>query len=446
MCILQLDQSLFNSNTHCAIIAHNKEDAKDFFVKKVKFAHDNLPNWLKAGLKARQDAVGVLSFDNGSSIRVTTSGRSGTYQMVHISEFGKMCAKFPAKAEEVITGTLNTIHPGQIVTIESTAEGREGRYYEMIKEARDAQKEKRQLSELDYKFHFFGAHEKAENRVSIPVPIPQRLEKYFDKVEGILGKKLSNEFKWWYVSKEKTQGEFMYREHPMTPDEAFHQSIEGSYYARQMSDARKAGRICSVPHKEGLPVYTFWDLGLDDFNVIWYIQKVGREIHVIDYYENSGEGLMHYADYCKDIRDINGKPYRYGRWCAPHDITVHEYTTNKTRLKWAEEHGIKFEVGPKVSKAMQRETVRRTIPLCWFDLERCEKGIDRLDNFRKQWNDKLGCWRDTPLEDDNQHGADAFALMSLMIDGVHNWDEGPSMNIQVRQKVEQQGQDASGWT
>jgi hypothetical protein len=175
MCILLLDTCLFNSNMHTAIIAHNKEDAKDFFTKKVKFAYDNLPNWLKAGFKAKQDAVGVLSFDNGSSIRVTTSGRSGTYQMVHVSEFGKMCAKFPAKAQEVITGTLNTIHPGQIVTIESTAEGREGKFYEMTKDAMNAAKEGRQLSELDFKFHFFGANEKAENRVTIPVPIPTRL-------------------------------------------------------------------------------------------------------------------------------------------------------------------------------------------------------------------------------------------------------------------------------
>lgn len=446
MCILLLDTCLFNSNMHTAIIAHNKEDAKDFFTKKIKFAYDNLPNWLKAGFKAKQDAVGVLSFDNGSSIRVTTSGRSGTYQMVHVSEFGKMCAKFPAKAQEVITGTLNTIHPGQIVTIESTAEGREGKFYEMTKDAMNAAKEGRQLSELDFKFHFFGANEKAENRVTIPVPIPTRLSKYFDKIEGKIGKKLSQEFKWWYVSREKTQGEFMYQEHPMTADEAFFQSVEGAYYSQQMSDARKAGRLTKVPHKEGLPVHTFWDLGLNDFNAIWFIQRVGREIHVIDYYENSGEGLIHYADYCRDLRDKNGKPYRYGRWCAPHDITVHEYTTNKTRLKWAAEHGIKFEVGPQVSIHTQIETVRRTIPVCWFDSNRCEQGIDRLDSFRKEWNDKLGCWRDRPLHDDNSHGASAFALMSLMIEGVHNWDTGPMETPDQAKAREIPAKDPTGWT
>jgi hypothetical protein len=443
MCILELDTSLFNSNIHCAVIAHNKDDAKDFFTKKVKFAYDNLPNWLRNGMKGKQDAVGVLSFANGSSMRVTTSGRSGTYQMVHISEFGKMCAKFPAKAMEVITGTLNTIHPGHIVTIESTAEGREGRFFEMCQEAQKAQQEGRTLSELEFKFHFFGAHEKEENRVKIPVPIPKRLADYFYKVEAKLGIRLAQEFKWWYVSKEKTQGEFMYREHPLTPEEAFFQSIEGSYYSREMADLRRRkpiSGITNVPYKEGILVNTYWDLGRNDFNAIWFVQMVGRELHIIDYYENSDESLLHYADYCGKL------PYRYGKWVAPHDIKVHEYTTNKTRLVFARENGINFDVGPKVSKEMQRETVRRTLPLCFFDREKTEKGVNRLDNYRKQWNDKLGCWKNTPQEDDNTHGADAFALMSLMMPGIHNWAQGPATNPVEDIKHDKEQSKPDGWT
>lgn len=440
MCILQLDTALFNSNIHCAIIAHNKEDAKDFFTKKVKFAYDNLPNWLKVAMPAKQDAVGVLSFENGSSMRVTVSGRSGTYQFVHISEFGKMCARYPARAEEVITGTLNTIHPGQMVTIESTAEGRGGRYYEMVQDAIRLQQEGRPLSQLDFKFHFFGAHEREGNRISTPVPIPKRLEEYFEKVESKLGVRLDQEFKWWYVTKEKVQGEFMFREHPLTPEEAFMQSIEGSYYSREMADLRKRGGILNVPYKPGHLVNTFWDLGLNNLNAIWFVQFIGKEIHVIDYYENSGEGLLHYAEYLRKLK------YLYGRWVAPHDITVHEYTSNKTRLAIAKEMGINFEVGPKVSKATQIETVRLTLPVCYFDGEKCEKGIERLDNYRKQWNDKLACWRDQPLDDDNTHGADAFALMAMSAPGVHSWDSPQPLDPLGRGKDDIEMADPAGWS
>lgn len=444
MCILFLDTCLFNSNMSAAIIAHNNEDAKDFFNKKIKFAYDYLPEWIKNAIRARQDAAGVLSFDNGSSIRVTTSGRSGTYQLIHISEFGKMCAKFPARAEEVITGTLNTIHPGQLVTIESTAEGREGRFYEMVQESIKAQQEDRELSELDFKFHFFGAYENELNRITTPVPIPQRLQKYFEESESILGTKFEDEFKWWYVGKEKTQGELMYREHPLTPEEAFMKSMEGSYYHRQMAQARKDGRIGQYPHRPGIPVHTFWDLGFNEFNAIWFVQKVGGFINVIDYYENSGESLMHYADYLQELREKRG--YQYGEWWAPHDIMVHEYTSGKTRLKFAQESGINFQVGSRVAKPTQIEAVRRTLPICRFDLEKCEKGIDRLDNYRKEWNDKLGCWRDRPYEDDNTHGADAFAVMALNLQGVHNFDEGPMVVPQEIQQLDQELSKPEGWT
>ena len=54
--------------------------------------------------------------------------RSGTAQLLHISEFGKVCAKFPEKAREIITGAMEAIHTensSSILFIESTAEAQE---------------------------------------------------------------------------------------------------------------------------------------------------------------------------------------------------------------------------------------------------------------------------------------------------------------------------------
>lgn len=446
ICILYLDTCLFNSNISGAIIAHNKDDAKDFFHKKIKFAYDRLPGWLKKLNTAKTDAVGVLAFSNGSSLRVTTSGRSGTYQLVHISEFGKMCAKFPAKAEEVITGTLNTVHPGQLITIESTAEGREGRFYEMCNDAIKAMIEGRTLGLMDYKFFFFGAPENDLNYIDTPVPIVDRMGKYFDEQEAKSKRKLDDEFKYWYVSKEKTQGELMKREHPLSYQEAFEQSMMGAYYVRQMTDVRKGKRICKVPYKDGTMVHTFWDLGFNELTAIWFIQQIGREVHVIDYYENSGEGLLHYADYLRNRKDREGNNYRYGEWWAPHDIMVHEYTAGKTRIDMARQAGISFQVGSKTSKPSQIQAVRNMLPLCWFDEERCDKGISRLDGYRKEWNDRLGCWRDTPMGNDDSHGADAFAVAALELKGIFNWHEGPPVNVEERKETERSMENPIGWT
>ena len=77
---------------------------------------------------------------NNSSIRVGTSLRSGTLQYLHISEYGKLCAQFADKAREVRTGALNTFQAGQVVFIESTAEGKEGHFFEMCETAQAKQR------------------------------------------------------------------------------------------------------------------------------------------------------------------------------------------------------------------------------------------------------------------------------------------------------------------
>src|SRR5665213_40546 len=128
VCMLFLDRCLFNSNQSAGIIAHTLEDAQQMF-RRVKIAYDNLPDALKSHITCDNDTSQMLKFSNGSSLRVGTSLRSSTFQYLHISEFGKICAKYPDKAEEIITGSLNTVAPGQYIFIESTAEGREGHFY-----------------------------------------------------------------------------------------------------------------------------------------------------------------------------------------------------------------------------------------------------------------------------------------------------------------------------
>lgn len=123
--ILFLDACLFNSNTHVGIIAHTRESAEMLF-EKAKFSYDNLPEELKKLRQVSADNVREFVFSNGSKFRVGTSLRGETFQYLHISELGKICAKYPEKAREIITGSLNTIEQGQYIIIESTAEGKEG--------------------------------------------------------------------------------------------------------------------------------------------------------------------------------------------------------------------------------------------------------------------------------------------------------------------------------
>jgi hypothetical protein len=162
-----LDDCFWYANTNAGIIAHRKEDAEDIFKKKVKFAYDRMPKWTRAFNNATNDRAGELSFGNGSSYRVSTGFRSGTYQRLLVSEFGKICSKSPDVAREIVTGSLNTVASDQIIAIESTAEGREGYFYDYCKQAEDNQKSKKKLTPMDFRFFFFPWYDQPEYRLSI---------------------------------------------------------------------------------------------------------------------------------------------------------------------------------------------------------------------------------------------------------------------------------------
>lgn len=402
VCLLFLDRCLFNSNQSAGIIAHTLEDAQHMF-KRIKFAYDNLPKEIKALITCDNDTSQMLKFSNGSSLRVGTSLRSSTFQYLHISEFGKICAKYPDKAEEIVTGSLNTVAAGQYIFIESTAEGREGYFYDICKAAQKKRKE--DLNKLDFKFHFFPWWRDPSYRIGNNFAFDKDLIDYFNHLEGI-NINLDDEQKAWYCSKYTTQADNMRREYPSTPDESWEQSNQGTYYGKLMTQCRVEKRIGFIPYDDALPVYTAWDLGFNDSTAIWYFQVYQKEIRLIDYDEGSGESLAHW------LGVVKSKPYIYEKHLAPHDIMVHEYTTGMTRQSSARKMGINLIPVPKVDIVPGIDAARGILNRCFFDEAKCSQGIKCLENYKKEWDDKHGCWRSSPLHNWASHCADAFRTLA----------------------------------
>lgn len=408
ICLLFLDRCLFNENMSAGIIAHTLEDAQHLF-KRVKFAYDTLPDSIRQLITAENDTSNMLKFSNGSSLRVGTSLRSSTFQYLHISEFGKICAKYPDKAQEIITGSLNTVAPGQYVFIESTAEGRSGYFYDICKKAQADMEKQKKLNKLDFKFHFFPWYQEPSYRIGNTFEISQEMKDYFESLESN-GIPLDDEQKSWYIAKAATQKDDMRREYPSTPDESWEVTNEGLYYSKQMTQARSDKRIGFVPYDEKLEVHTAWDLGYNDSTAIWFFQILGKEIRLIDYEEGSGESLAHW------IKVIKNKNYNYGKHIAPHDIMVHEYSSGHTRQATARTLGLNLIPSQKVEIITGIDSVRGIFSRCWFDELKCEKGLKALDNYKKEWNDKHLCWSSKPLHDWTSHCADAFRTLAT---GLH---------------------------
>lgn len=188
---------------------------------------------------------------------------------------------------------------------------------------------------------------------------------------------------------------------------SFKSPVIGSYYGEALRRAEAEHRITNIPQDESTAVYTAWDLGIDDSMTIWFFQFVGQEIHFIDYYENSGEGLAHYA------QKLQEKHYIYGKHYAPHDIEVRELGTGKSRYEVAKSLGIKFEVGKNLSIEDGINAGRSIFSRCWFDSIKCLRGINALKNYKKEWDEKNKVFRNQPKHDWASHGADAFRCFAM---------------------------------
>ena len=402
-----LDSCLSRQHTQAGIIDITLPDAKKK-LDKIKFAYDGLPDPIREAIPLVTDAKESLEWANGSRVDVSTSHRGGTLQILHVSEFGKIAARKPEVAKEIRTGAFNTVAPGSFIFVESTAEGSEGDFYQMCQDAKALQQERAELTQLDFKFHFFGWWMGNENELPEHVaPVPQEIDTYLDTVEGEIGQEISRRKRVWYAKKAAQQRDEMKREFPSTPEEAFESAIDGSYYAKEMARVRKDGRITDVPYDQGFPVDTLWDLGMDDSMTIWFRQRIGHSNRIIDYLEASGEGLAYYAN------ELDKKGYKYGKHYMPHDIAVRELGTGISRQAKAEELGIRpIEpvVRPRDIDAVLAgiEVTRTFLSTCVFDRTKCAQGIKCLDNYRKQWDDKRGAFMRGPFHNWASHGADAF--------------------------------------
>ncbi len=194
---------------------------------------------------------------------------------------------------------------------------------------------------------------------------------------------------------------------------SFEAAIIGAYYGKQIQQAYADKRITGVPHDGAANVWTAWDLGIRDSTAIWFAQMVGREIHLIDYYESTGHGLDHY------VNELNKRKYVYAGHIVPHDAQAKELGTGKSRLEVMESLGLRnLRVATRHRVEDGINAARVIFPRCWFDQKKCSLGVEALTLYRSSFNDKLEALGTQPVHDWTSHAADAFRYLAIGLDQV----------------------------
>lgn len=193
----------------------------------------------------------------------------------------------------------------------------------------------------------------------------------------------------------------------------------GAYYNIELMHARDEGRIGVVKYDPRLPVVTAWDLGFGDSTAIVFAQYHGAEVRIIDFYENSGVGLDHYA------RVLQDKGYRYDQHILPHDVRVHDLGSGKSRYEVLLSLGVNpITIAPQLQVDDGIQAVRSMLPSCWFDAENCDHLIEALRAYHREYDDQRLTWKGRPEHDWSSHPADAFRYLAVGYRERSSWKGG----------------------
>lgn len=410
-----LDDVLFTPNQDVLLIAHNLEAGESIFGKKISFAWEKLPQEIKSLYRVDNSTSKTFKFDFGvkgfSSIAVDTSGRSGTYQRVHITEFAELCKKYPKKVADIIEGTIPAVPITGRIDIESTSQGASGEFYDMFMKAWERGTPQ---SPYEWKAHFYNwTWDDAEMDKVVPLTFDQMDEsdkfRKYAEIHKLSQVQITYYYQKWLSLNRRWNS--LKREYPTTPEEAFEAISEGTYYGETIAQMERNGRIGIVPYDRALKVHTVWDLGVGKNMVVGFYQrdKATNTIRKIDYLQGeASEGLP------EMIAKVLKKPYVYAKHFGPHDLETTDVGTGKTRIEMAKTLGIKFRLCPDYSIEDGINAVSIWLDRLLVDKEHCKEWIRAMKNYSREWDDKRGMYKDEPLHDWASHGADEARYAALV--------------------------------
>lgn len=415
--VCYFDDSIVTPYFSIGLMAQGTDEASTL-LERTKLLWDKLHPSVKAYFRVKlvKDNAKAFELSNKSVMFIRVSFRSTTLQRLHVSEYGKIANSYPKRAKEVKTGTLQALAVGNTGVIESTAEGRNA--FKTMWDDSLVALHSNELAPKDFYPIFLSWLDDPDCVLDIDQTISQEAADYFVRVEESTGVTLTKQQKNFWISQYRELAGDVYQEYPATPEEAFTASRDGTYYSKLFTEyVVRAGKLQSDLYDPNLPVDVYFDLGVDDYFVVLYVQWYRNEWRLIDEYWNNGYALTHYLEHVQNS-GYNVRALRF-----PHDISVREQGSAhsnglaKSRLEivreWCKDQGVGWRLDTLAKGTIDNgiEAVRRLIKNMRMDTK-CVYIKECFLNYSKMWDDTLMVWKKTPKHDEFSHGADVLRLVA----------------------------------
>jgi hypothetical protein len=412
--IHMLDTALFEDNQNCAVIAQDLPSCLKIFRNKIAYAYDRLPPLIRKMKPFTKRTETEIVLANGSSLSVATSTRSGTYQYLHVSELGIISKTDPQKADEIETGSLPSVDQNGIIVVESTVEGAEGKFSDMVRRAQSHQQLGFKLHKMQYRLHWASWWDAVEYEADPEgIVFTKADDEYFRRTEIAIGRSLSLPKRAWYVLKrdEEFSGntQKMKSQYPTTIEEAMEVNLEGLWLSQQIATAKLEGRWkMRLPYDPSKPVHWFFDIGVADANGAWGGQEDGPWMNWLCYLETWSEP---YKTIVTLMQEKNYRPW--GKVKLPHDADHRrpDAIALKTPKDMLEElHVPNCEIVPKTPDLVGAgiPELRSAFSAYRFDEVGCAEGLLHLEGYAKVWSKPHSRFIDEVAKNGHQHCTDAL--------------------------------------
>lgn len=184
------------------------------------------------------------------------------------------------------------------------------------------------------------------------------------------------------------------------------QVLEGSIFADELRECVEQGRITSVPLERGVPVDVYFDLGRSDYTVMWFVQRVGFEFHVIDFYADRLKHIDHY------LKVMQQRGYLYGMVWLPHDARAKTLGSRMSIEEQVRAGGHTVRIVPRLAVADRLNAARTVLPKCWFDASRTQEGLRGLRHYRYEVDPATRLFKPNPSHEGSDI-ADAFTYFAV---------------------------------
>lgn len=413
---INLDKCLFTAGYSAGIQSYGLDEANKL-QQRAELMWDMLNPKIKKlmGLDLVTNNQKGMMFSNGSILKIGNF-RGDTLQSLHISELAKIAAKYPDKAKELKTGAFQAVATDNDITIESTAEGAFGMFFDMWNKAERKADLKREFTPLDFYPIFLSWVDDPDCTMSLEKPL-EETEEYLDYVKMVKKEApnitFTEEQRNWLIAKLEELGEDFNREYPITPSVAFKQSVEGAYFGKAYKRLISENRIIKANlYDPSRPVYVASDLGVNDEFVFLFCQvnEYKRPI-LIGEYINSGEGIEFYMHILRGLQDKY--KWKYAQFFMPHDAEVRELGTGKTRTETFKQFGMtNIRLLKRLPFKESINIARGFLDIVTIQENKCPKTIDAIQNYRRKYDNKLGVFLETDVHDENSNLAAALRYMA----------------------------------